>query len=118
VLRGPFGGDVMQRIASSFFSPSITMNYSGDAVVEARVVSEVASFGKQLGWLNTIVLDLAAGQPPPAAALAQLQEAVREIEAIKAQARQSACKRANDALDRLRLEQADAYRQLLRERGG
>ena len=114
--RGALNGDVMQRIVSSFFSPSMTVNYSGDTLVEQRVVAEVASFGKQLGWLNDIVLALATQQAPRAESVAQLQCAMRDIALIKEQSKQSALKRANDALDRLRLEQADDYRQLIRER--
>ena len=40
MFRGPLGGDVMQRIATSWFSPSLTVNYAGDPAVEDRVVKE------------------------------------------------------------------------------
>jgi hypothetical protein len=52
IFRSPLSGnvDVAQRITAPWFSPSLTVSYAGDPAVENRVVTEVASYGKQLGW--------------------------------------------------------------------
>ena len=65
MFRGPWSGDVAQRITAPWFSPSLTVNYAGDPEVEDRVVTEVASYGKQLGWLMEIAIALAKKQPLP-----------------------------------------------------
>jgi hypothetical protein len=116
MFRGPFSGDVSQRITAPWFSPSLTVNYAGDPKIEDRVVTEVASYGRQLGWLTEIVLALAHEQPPPDDTLRSLQEASDKIEAIKKSVQQSALEEANTALDRLEREQPDIYRVLLRQR--
>ena len=59
IFHWPFSGAVNQAITAPWFSPSYTVNYAGDPTVEHRVVSEVASYGRQLGWLDEIVLALA-----------------------------------------------------------
>ena len=47
MFRWPFSGDVKQRFAAPSFSPSFTVNYAGDPKIEERVVTEVASYGRQ-----------------------------------------------------------------------
>ena len=116
LFRWPLSGDVGQRITAPWFSPSLTVNYAGDPKIEDRVVTEVASYGRQLGWLTEIALALANEQPPPEQTLRRLQEASAKIEAIKKAVRQSALEEANTALNRLEHEHPDAYRALLRER--
>jgi hypothetical protein len=116
MFRGPLSGDVSQRIAAPWSSPSVTVNYAGDPKVEDRVVTEVASYGRQLGWLTEIVLALAHGHPPADDTLRRLQEASDKIEAIKKSVQRSALEEANAALDRLEREQPDIYSALLRER--
>jgi hypothetical protein len=115
-LRAPLSGDVNQRIVTSWLSPAVTVNYQGNFDIERRVVSEVASFGKQIGWLSEIVDKLAAHQPPPGEALDKLRSAMRDIAAIKDQVRASAEKEASEALDRLEKEDRDRLRKLLRQR--
>lgn len=116
MFRAPWSGNVAQRITAPWFSPSLTVNYAGDAAVEDRVVTEVASYGKQLGWLTEIVISSASGQPLPTETLARLEKAAREIDAIKEQSRASAVEAANDALDRLERDNPAQYNELLRER--
>lgn len=115
MFRWPFSGDVSENIAPSF-SPSLTVDYAGNPKVEDRVVREVASYGRQLGWLTEIVLALANEQPLPKTTLDRLQKASKEIDEIKIAARKSALEDANAALDRLEHDQPEAYRSLLRER--
>ena len=116
MFRAPWSGNVAQRITAPWFSPSLTVNYAGDAAVEDRVVTEVASYGKQLGWLTEIVIASANGQPLPTETLARLEKAAREIDAIKEQSRASAIEAANNALDRLERDNPAQYNELLRER--
>jgi hypothetical protein len=65
------------------------------------VVTEVASYGKQLGWLTEIAIALAKGQAMPKETLDRLEKATADIDAIKKQVRASAVDAANIALDRL-----------------
>jgi hypothetical protein len=116
MFRAPWSGNVAQRITAPWFSPSLTVNYAGDAAVEDRVVTEVASYGKQLGWLTEIVIASANGQPLPTETLARLEKAARKIDAIKEQSRASAVEAANNALDRLERDFPAQYNELLRER--
>lgn len=116
MFRLPLSGAVNQRITAPWFSPSLTVNYGGDPAIEDRVVTEVASYGKQLGWLNEIVLALAKKQSVPQETLNLLEKAVQEIETIKKEVRPSALDAANNALDHLKREQPDRYAELLRDR--
>ena len=106
MFRTPWSGDVAQRITAPWFSPSLTVNYAGDPAVEDRVVTEVASYGKQLGWLTEIAIALAKTQPVSAETLGRLEKAAKDIAVIKEQVGVSAVEAANDALDRL--EKVDA----------
>jgi hypothetical protein len=116
MFRGPWSGDVAQRITAPWFSPSLTVNYAGDPEVEDRVVTEVASYGKQLGWLMEIAIALAKKQPLPEETLLRLEKASAEIDAIKKQVHASAVVAANNALDRLERDDPAQYDKLLRER--
>jgi hypothetical protein len=116
MFRLPLSGAVNQRITAPWFSPSLTVNYAGDPAIEDRVVTEVASYGKQLGWLNEIVLALAKKQSVPQETLNRLEKAVQEIETIKKEVQPSALDAANNALDQLKREQPDRYAELLRNR--
>ena len=115
MFRLPLSGAVNQRITAPWFSPSLTVNYAGDPAVEDRVVTEVASYGQQLGWLNEIVLALANKQAVPQETLERLEKAVQEIETIKKEVQPSALTAAKTALDRLKHEQPDKYAELLRD---
>jgi hypothetical protein len=112
----PFSGDVKQRINSPWFSPALTFNFAGDATIEDRVVAEVASYGRQIGWLNDIALALAEKREPNPDVVAQLAKAVKAIEEIKAEQKSDALRAAVDALDQLKKDQPDLYEQLLRDR--
>ena len=83
VFRSPRSGHVNQRITAPWFSPSLTVNYAGDPQVEGRVVTEVASYGRQLGWLMEITIALAKQQALPDETLRRLEQVSERIEAIK-----------------------------------
>ena len=116
IFRSPLSGDVTQRITAPWFSPTVTVNYAGDPQVEDRVVTEVASYGRQLGWLMEITIALAKQQTPPEETLRCLERASEKIEAIKKSVHRNALDEAQRALDRLQRDQPDVYRKLLSER--
>ena len=116
LIRQPLSGDVNQSSVTSWLPPSVTVNYGGNVDIERRVVSEVASFGRQIGWLSEIVDKLAAGQPAPAEALEKLRDAMKRIAAIKDESRSNADREAAEALDRLEKENPEGLRQFLQQR--
>jgi hypothetical protein len=116
IFRWPFSGNVNERITAPWFSPSLTVNYAGDARIEDRVVTEVASYGKQLGWLTEIAIALAKKQDPPADTLRLLEKAAAAIETIKKEVHRSTLEVAKEALDRLERDQPGQYEKLLSER--
>jgi hypothetical protein len=118
LFRSPLSGDVNQRITAPWFSPSLTVNYAGDPAIEDRVVTEVASYGKQLGWLTEIAIAMANKKPLPEATLHRLEQAAEKIEAIKRNISPSALEVASNALDRLERDDPTQYQKLLRERKG
>lgn len=84
----PWSGDVAQRIdpTTHWFFQGIRPG-AGHARIEERAF-EVASYGKQLGLITDLLLDVAqrsGGTPSPEAAQARdkLVEIARRIEAIK-----------------------------------
>lgn len=115
-FKAPWSGDVWQRINSGWFSP--TFNFAGDAKIEERVVSEVASYGKQIGWLSEIALAQAKGEKPAVETVAKLIKAVKQIEEIKAAENSSALRAAIDALERLKKTDPDAYETLMKKPSG
>ena len=104
-------GSNTQRIVTSWFSP--TISFAGNAAVEERVVKDVASYGKQIGWLNEVVLALAAGKTVPADTLASMTKAIEKIERIKDELAQDNYDAAVEALDRLEKTNPESYRALL-----
>jgi len=117
-LHLPLSGDVNQRITAPWFSPSLTVNYAGDPVVEDRVVTEVASYGRQLGWLTEIVVALTKGKAPPPDSLRRLEKAAHDIEAIKKNVHRSALDAVRMGLDRLKRDDPEAYTKLMRDHAG
>lgn len=115
-FRWPLSGDVNQSIAAPWSSPTVNVNYAGDPVIENRVVTDVASYGRQLGWLSEIVIELAKGTLVSSDALEQLKDANEKIAEIKRQRQESVRERAEKALDRLEREQPTEYKRLLRDR--
>jgi hypothetical protein len=58
MVKSPLSGDVDQEFVSSFFSPKVNFNLAGDAGIEKEVVQSVASYGKQLGLITEVLLEL------------------------------------------------------------
>jgi hypothetical protein len=110
-----------QEIMTRWWSPNITMNFAGNAAIEREVNEDVASYGRQIGWLNDIVAALAKSaekavddDPEAAGALKEMLKAREKIEEIKTRRKQSALERAREALGTLGVADKDAYRSLVR----
>lgn len=104
-----------------FWSPRVSVNFAGNPAVEREVNEDVASFGSQIGWLNDIVVALAAAAPdavkagPDAEdALKMLKDAMKKIEEIKQRRQANALDTARDALAALGAADQDGYKRLVR----
>jgi len=99
-LTMPFGGSVAQRIEpdTNWFFGGIAPG-AGDPVIE-RKAFDVATYGRQLGLITEVLMDLSAQMPPTTAqgrkSLQRLREIQLRIEEVK----------DRDAMDAL--EQIDA----------
>ncbi|NIA52717.1 hypothetical protein HAV22_03485 [Massilia sp. TW-1] len=109
----PWSGPVTQDLLDHWFSPAVTYNFAGDATIEKQVVESVASYGRQIGWLNEVVLALAGGKTPSTATVERMRQAAEQVEALKAIHASSAFADATDALARLKKESPRSYDQLL-----
>jgi hypothetical protein len=103
IRDGPLSGDVAQDITSSIGGQlgllNINATRSGDPGLEQRIITQVASYGRQLGRLIDAV-DVLARQPrhglsdADSRALDQLHELAERIAAVKEQ-------KALDHVDRI-----------------
>lgn len=73
MVKSPLSGDVDQEFVSSFFSPKVSFNLAGDAGIEKEVVQSVASYGKQLGLITEVLLELTNDSS---------SESVKELKAV------------------------------------
>lgn len=111
LFKLPLSGDVMQRISLPWFSP--TFNFAGDAGIEKQVVSEVASYGKQIGWLNELVIKLAEQQAVDVDVLKKVKKAVEDIDEIKKIHASTVLHTAVDALKQLEASEPQLYQELI-----
>jgi hypothetical protein len=116
----PFAGGNWQTIDTNWWSPNISVNFAGNAGIEREVNEDVASYGRQIGWLNEIVLALATApgaldvDPAARDALHKLKRAQAEIEKIKKRRKATALDKAREALSELGKADQDAYARLVR----
>lgn len=110
----PGSGDVTQAIApvTSWFSPTYNLSFAGDANIEADVVSNVASYGRQLGRLADVVLELAEGKDTEA--VAALREIHEKIAERKTRRRGDVVREAEHALRHLAEIDEDALKRLIK----
>lgn len=116
-VHWPFSGAVTQDIAPGTFFGAIPRR-AGDGQVEQRAF-ELASYGRQLGWLTEALLaqaghgvDAASG----AAALDKLAALRVRIEAIKAERHADLEAEAEAALQRLAAADPRALQRVLQRR--
>ena len=101
IFKLPLSGDVVQTISpwTAFMSPigsqlgliNVTIGQSSDPAVEADVLSDVASYGKQLGRIEDALTVLLAHFRPAtplseeeSAAIDDLNEMLRQVASVKA----------------------------------
>ena len=117
----PGAGGNWQTINTRWWSPNISVSFAGDPGIEREVTEDVASYGSQIGWLNDIVIALAAAAPDAVdgntdakRSLGKLGKASAEIDKIKRRPKQSAIDKARDALADLGAADKAAYGRLVR----
>lgn len=115
-LQLPFSGDVAQRIEprTQWFFDGIDTG-SGDPVIE-RKAFEVATYGRQLGLITELLLDMAAQTPPRTRAgreaRQRLQKIQAEIERIKTEDAAAQVEMVEAGLRRLKARHRPEYEAL------
>lgn len=105
MFRAPFSGDVTQEIVPRILSPDI----AGSAEIEARIQTDVASYGTQLGKVLEALQTLAAAIKTD---LPEIETLVGQIEDLKAQSRDTIRADAERALARLKAVDRVGWRSL------
>lgn len=115
-LQLPFSGDVAQRIEprTQWFFDGID-TAAGDPVIE-RKAFEVATYGRQLGLITELLLDMAAQTPPRTkagrASRQRLLAIQAEIERIKTEDAASQMQMVEAGLRRLKTHHKAEYEAL------
>ena len=120
-LHLPFGGNLAQRIDpnTNWFFDAISPT-AGDANIE-RQAFDVASYGRQLGLITEILVDVTAQKPPTTPegieALKRLKRIKGRIERIKHRDATDVVREVEALIDHLKRKHKDMY-PLLRDRIG
>ena len=105
----PFSGSVAQRIEPDFFSQ--IPPEAGNGEVEKQI-ADIASYGRQLGWLTEVLLSRTSPDTVPtekaAEAQAKLEATYHEIEAVKRLNKAKLSRSAMAALEKLEATDPDA----------
>ncbi len=114
-FKGPLSGDVTQDIApiTSWLSPQFEFNFAGNRRIEAKVVADVASYGKQLGILSEALLELADGNK--GRGVARLKELAAQIDKVKHQDTDKLEQQIKAQLDQLKRQVPKALERVLDE---
>ncbi|TFH59383.1 MAG: hypothetical protein E4G91_08980 [Candidatus Zixiibacteriota bacterium] len=115
LMKLPGAENLNQDIApvTTWFPTTYELNFAGDRRIESDVVSNVASYGKQLGILTDALLALAGDSENPA--VERLRDVAQEIERRKQWHQSDLEATAKDALERLRNSDRPAFDRLLSE---
>ena len=115
LFKGPLSGDVTQDIApiTSWLSPQFEFNFAGNRRIEAEVVADVASYGKQLGILSEAMLELAGGNKGEA--VDRLKKLTIQIDKVKHQHEDRLEQKVKADLDKLKQHDPKALKRLLNE---
>ena len=101
-LNNPVNGEVDQEILPSWFSTNITVKGQGEPELEQKIVTDVATYGKQLGELTEVVLALAESTNLTGCkALQELRSIAEQVELTKQAHRKTVQQRAERALQEL-----------------
>ena len=118
----PGAGGNWQTFDTRWWSPNVSVNFAGNPSVEREVTEDVASYGRQIGWLNEIVTALvesdgaAAIKSSSAAkeAWTKMKEAQARIDEIKRRRKDTTVDQAKNALAVLASTDKSAYVRLVR----
>jgi hypothetical protein len=116
-LNAPLSGNVTQDInpITSWLSPQVEFNFAGKREVETDVVSNIASYGKQLGTIIPALLELAGETQGPA--LDELRALEAKIELTKEKHRNQQTEILRAELTRLKQNDPEALKVLLSDFG-
>lgn len=107
MFRAPFSGDVTQEIVPRVFSPDI----AGSPEIEAKIQTDVASYGTQLGKVLEALQTLGRATKTD---LPEIDKLVAQIEGVKDQSREAIRADAERALARLKAVDKEGWRALTR----
>lgn len=116
-LHFPWSGSVAQQIdpSTSWFFDSVNAQ-AGNGAVEKQAV-QVASYGRQLGLITDVLLDLADHQAPlegeAAKALGSLKDIRTQIESLKANQLAAQLQDLETSMQSLNQHYPEAFAQLL-----
>ncbi|PIE70044.1 MAG: hypothetical protein CSA22_09920 [Deltaproteobacteria bacterium] len=115
LFKGPLSGDVIQDISpiTSWLSPQFEINFAGNRRIEAKIVADVASYGKQLSILTKAVMELADGNTGEA--VEKLRKLIDQIEKVKHQHNDSLEQNVKAALNQLKKHDPNALKNLIEE---
>lgn len=115
MFKAPFSGNVTQEIApvTSWLSPQLEVNFAGNPKLEAKVISDVASYGKQLGILTEAVLEIAEGKKK-GDALTKLKALTDQVEALKQAHEKQLEQELKNGLDRLKQEDPKTLKDIIK----
>ena len=118
----PGAGGNWQTIDTRWWSPTVSVNFAGNPAVEREVTEDVASYGRQIGWLSDIVIasvdiegrDVVARKAEAADSLQKLIAAQAKIDEIKRRRKDVALANARGTLANLAASDLGAYARLAR----
>ncbi len=113
LFRSPLSGNVEQNYhpVTSWWSPQFEFNFAGDQHIEAQVVSNIASYGRQLGMITEAVLALAENNDSPA--IEKLRKLADKIENVKNEHSRESIESLESQLRKLKESDRAAFDKLL-----
>lgn len=98
---------------TTWFSPNIELNYAGDKKIESEVISEVASFGRQLGILSDALHEVVDGKNGEG--IETFRTLLADVAEIKEKHKKSIAERIEGDLDQLRKQDPQALERILKK---
>ncbi len=108
-----------QSILPGWGAFNMTVNYQGSPDIETEVVRDVASFGRQIGWLSELVLELCKIQRRrvrPRMRSSSCGKRRKRIKAIKDAGKRAPASRPPRRWERFRKEHPQRYALFLRDK--
>ena len=105
-------GNLNQPILPGWSFGNVSVNYAGNADIEKDVMEKAASYGKQLGIITDVVLELAGERPAKDGdPLKQLRDVAAKVKKIKEEHKRSLSEQASDAMAKLaKSDESEAQR--------